>query len=151
MVGFLFLLLGAERASAFEWQTSTPESQGLSRAKLLALKDPATGEPVATKIYKSREYYQDRGGLEVGPDMQIGYAKGLQASDETAGGAAVGVVFSDNDMEWSGNHCMDHEAVPGVLFTNRTLKRPAGALKDLAGAILAEYGIEGFPRRSPTD
>ena len=39
MVGFLFLLLGAERASAFEWQTSTPESQGLSRAKLLALKD----------------------------------------------------------------------------------------------------------------
>ena len=120
-------------------------------AKLLALVDPATGGPVVTKIYKSREYYQDRGGLEVGPDMQIGYAKGLQADDGTAGGSVIGTVFADNAMEWSGNHCMDHEAVPGVLLTNRPLQRDVVALKDLAAGILAEYGIEGFPSRSPAD
>ena len=106
---------------------------------------------MVTRIYKSKEYYQDRGGLEVAPDMQIGYAKGLQASDETAGGSAIGTVFTDNAMEWNGNHCMDHEAVPGVLLTSRPLRRDVTALKDLAAGILAEYDIEGFPSRSPAD
>lgn len=119
--------------------------------KLLALKDPATGGPVVTKVYPSREYYQDRGSLEVGPDMQIGYAKGTRGSDATAGGAVIGTIFSDNAMEWSGDHCMDHEAVPGVLLSSRPLQRPVKALKNLASGILAEYGIEGFPSGSRTD
>ena len=40
---------------------------------------------------------------------------------------------------------MDHEAVPGVLFTNRPLARQVSTLKDLAAALLAEFGIERFP------
>ena len=119
--------------------------------KLLALEDPDTGLPVVTRIYKSKEFYEDRGGLEVGPDMQIGYAKGLQAEDATAGGGVIGTIFTDNAMEWSGNHCMDHEAVPGVLLSNHPLQKPVVALKDLAAGILAEYGIEGFPSRSRSD
>jgi hypothetical protein len=39
---------------------------------------------------------------------------------------------------------MDHEAVPGVLFTSRPLKKPAPSLQNLAAAILAEFGIGGF-------
>ncbi len=119
--------------------------------KLLALKDPETGGPVVTKVYKSREYYQDRGALEVGPDMQIGYAKGTRGSDATAGGAVIGTVLSDNMVEWSGDHCMDPAAVPGVLFSSRPLRRPVTALKNLAAGILAEYGIEGFPAKSRSD
>jgi predicted AlkP superfamily phosphohydrolase/phosphomutase len=119
--------------------------------KLLALKDPKTGKAAVTKVYKSKEYYQDRGALGVGPDMQIGYAKGTRAADAAAGGTVIGTVLSDNAMEWSGDHCMDHEAVPGVLFSNRPLQRPVTALKNLAAGILAEYGITGFPSRSGTD
>ena len=120
-------------------------------AKLLALEDPETGGPVVTRVYKSREYYQDRGGLEIGPDMQVGYAKGTRGDDATAGGGVIGTILSDNTMEWTGDHCMDHEAVPGVLFSNRPLQRPVVALKDLAAGILAEYGIEGFPSRGRSD
>lgn len=116
--------------------------------KLLALKDPSTGGPVVTKVFKSRDYYQDRGGLEIGPDMQIGYAKGTRGADASAGGAVIGSILSDNTMEWSGDHCMDPDAVPGVLFSSRPLKQRATALKNLAASILAEYGIEGFPSRS---
>jgi hypothetical protein len=54
-------------------------------------------------------------------------------------------VFSDNTEQWSGDHGMDHEAVPGILFTNRPLVRPAASLVELAASILAEFGIEGFP------
>jgi predicted AlkP superfamily phosphohydrolase/phosphomutase len=50
-------------------------------------------------------------------------------------------VVTDNTSVWSGDHCMDHETVPGILLTNRPPKRPASELKDLAARILAEFGI----------
>ncbi len=51
----------------------------------------------------------------------------------------------DNRSAWSGDHCMDPDAVPGILLTSRPLRRPAAHLGDLAPAILAELGIDGFP------
>jgi predicted AlkP superfamily phosphohydrolase/phosphomutase len=113
--------------------------------KLLAVVDPATGQNAITKVYKSEEYYEDAGELAIGPDLIVGYAKRTGSSDESAGGTVAGEVFSDNPMQWSGDHRMDHETVPGVLFTSRPLKRPVTRLKDLAAALLAEFGVEGFP------
>jgi hypothetical protein len=40
---------------------------------------------------------------------------------------------------------MDHEAVPGVLFSSRPLRVPVASLRELAAAVLAEFGIQGFP------
>ena len=91
--------------------------------------------------------YKDRGQLEIGPDLVVGYAKGMRGSNESALGKLMPEVVSDNKEEWSGDHCMDPDAVPGVLFTSRPLKKPAARLEDLAGAILTEFGIEGFPER----
>jgi predicted AlkP superfamily phosphohydrolase/phosphomutase len=116
-------------------------------AKLLATMDPATGEAAVTKAYKRDETYQDRGEEEIGPDIVVGYAKGMRGSNQSALGKVGREVFTDNTEMWSGDHCMDHESVPGVLLTNRPLRRPAGALKDLGAAVLAEFGIEGFPAR----
>jgi predicted AlkP superfamily phosphohydrolase/phosphomutase len=116
--------------------------------KLLATIDPETGEPAITKVYKRDEFYKDRGQLEIGSDLVIGYTKGTRGSNESALGAVGKEVFSDNTSIWSGDHAMDHEAVPGVLFASRPLKREASRLQDLAAAVLAEFGIEGeFPSR----
>ena len=41
---------------------------------------------------------------------------------------------------------MDPDAVPGVLLTSRALRKPASSLQALAAAIVAEFGIEDFPR-----
>ena len=113
-------------------------------AKLLQVVDPATGQRAVTKAYISEDTYQDRGHLDVGPDMQVGYAEGTRANNKSALGSIPDEVFSDNEDQWSADHCMDHEAVPGVLLTSRPLKKPAPRLENLAAAILAEYGIEGF-------
>ena len=51
----------------------------------------------------------------------------------------------DNTDDWSGSHIWDPTSVPGVLLTSRTLTRPASSLQNLAAALLAEYGIDGFP------
>jgi hypothetical protein len=77
--------------------------------------------------------------------MIVGYAKGMRVSDDSALGEIPVQVFADNDGEWSGDHCMDHETVPGVLLTNRPLQHPVPALQNLAAAVLAEFGIGGFP------
>jgi predicted AlkP superfamily phosphohydrolase/phosphomutase len=115
-------------------------------AKLLQAKDPKTGERAVTKVLL-REEYRDRGYLDIGPDVQVGYAKGMRGSNESALGTVGPEAITDNTEQWSGDHCMDPDAVPGVLFSSAPLKKPVAKLDELAAAILAEFGVEGFPER----
>ena len=117
-------------------------------AKLLAVIDPATGTPAVTRVYRRDTFYEDRGHLEIGPDLLIGYAKGTRGSNETAAGEISPEILTDNLDAWSGDHCMEHTTVPGVLLSNRPLAQDAPRLQDLAGALLAEFGIEGFPQKN---
>ena len=47
------------------------------------------------------------------------YAKGTRGSDESALGAVGRETITDNTSSWSGDHCMDHRTVPGILLTSR--------------------------------
>ena len=114
-------------------------------ARLVEVKDPETGLHAVTKAYIAEDSYHDRGHLDVGPDMVVGYAKQMRGSNQSAMGEIPPDVFIDNDEQWGADHCMDHETVPGVLFTNRPLKKPAPTLQSLGAAIVAEFGVEGFP------
>jgi predicted AlkP superfamily phosphohydrolase/phosphomutase len=111
-------------------------------AALLAEIDPKTGGPVVTKVYPRDETYHDRGEIEIGPDIIVGTAKGTRISGHSALGAVGKEALTDNLDEWSGDHEMDHETVPGILLTNRPLKRPAARLQDLAQSVLAEFGVD---------
>jgi hypothetical protein len=77
--------------------------------------------------------------------MIVGYAREMRGSNQSAMGEVPGDVFIDNEAEWSADHCMDHTTVPGILISNRPLQKAAPNLQSLAAAILAEYGIGGFP------
>jgi len=46
---------------------------------------------------------------------------------------------------WSGDHCIDHREVPGVLIANRRITLEKPALYDLTAAVLGEYGLEPLP------
>jgi predicted AlkP superfamily phosphohydrolase/phosphomutase len=113
--------------------------------KLLAERDPQTGAPVVTKMYRTDQVFARSEGLASAPDLIVGYAKGTRCSSESAIGGIAAEVLTDNTGEWSGDHCMAADTVPGILLTNRPLKRPAASLQTLAAAILAEFGIEKFP------
>ncbi len=115
------------------------------REKLLAEIDPVTGEPSITKVYATATDFDPGPYLAVGPDLVIGYAKGTRGESDSALGEINADVYTDNLTDWGADHGMDHETVPGVLFSNRPLKQQANSLKDLAGAILAEFEIDGFP------
>lgn len=116
-------------------------------AALLRVTDPATGEPVVARVYRPEQTYRDTGHLEIGPDLIVGYATGYRTSNESALGQVTPALIADNLSAWSGDHAMVHDAVPGILFSNQPLKQPVTFLRELAAAVLAEFGIEGFPTR----
>ncbi len=113
--------------------------------KLLATVDPKTGERAVTKMYRSDRTYAHKEHLGIAPDLLVGYAKGTRCSNESALGGIPAEVIVDNKENWSGDHCMDHETVPGVLLVNRPLRTRVTSLQQLAGEILGEFGIQGFP------
>ena len=109
-------------------------------AKLRKTIDPATGSPAVTRTYRPEEIFAGHDALDVGPDLIVGYAKGTRCANESALGGMQTLIFSDNTGAWSGDHCMDHTTVPGVLFSNRPLRRPAPRLQDVGAAVAAEFG-----------
>jgi predicted AlkP superfamily phosphohydrolase/phosphomutase len=112
--------------------------------KLRDFVDPATGAPAVTKVYRSAEVYHDA-DPNIAPDLVVGYARGTRGSDESALGGVPREVIVDNTGKWNGDHCMDHETVPGILLSSRPLRRPAPTIQTLAAALLAEFGVDAFP------
>jgi predicted AlkP superfamily phosphohydrolase/phosphomutase len=109
-------------------------------AKLEAVVDPATGEHPISKVYMSRDIYT--GPLaETGPDAQIGFEAGYRLIDESALGGMTGSVFSDNRRRWSGDHCQDYQHIPGVILSNRPIRKYDPSLVDMAPTILEGFGI----------
>jgi len=121
---------------------------GISRG-LLNVTDPVTGQPAITRVYVRDATYSDAGHNAIGPDIVVGFAKGTRSSDASAAGQIPAEMLVDNTGAWSGDHIMDHETVPGVLASNRPLRRPVTSLRQLAAAVLAEFGLGDFPRRAP--
>ena len=95
------------------------------RTKLQDWKD-ADG---ATMIQKVRFKHEVFNGpyTRFGPDLVVGYAPGSRASAETGLGRVPPVALEPNTDHWGADHCMEADAVPGVIFANRDL-RDFGAL-----------------------
>ncbi|HEX6791095.1 MAG TPA: alkaline phosphatase family protein, partial [Candidatus Krumholzibacteria bacterium] len=71
-----------------------------------------------------------------GPDLLPGYENGWRVSWDCAKGAVKPELFEDNHKCWSGDHCVDSEIVPGVLFTNVSLRPDAAGLIDIGPTVL---------------
>ena len=59
----------------------------------------------------------------LGPDLVIGYAPGYRASADTGIGNWSEKVIEFNQDHWNADHCIDPEAVEGVLFRNKGLEK----------------------------
>jgi len=118
------------------------DSQALARevaSKLTGLRD---GETLAIrKAHLTRNLY--RGPyLEAAPDLILGFAEGYRASWDAAAGRIGVAVFDDNDKAWSGDHCVDPELVPGVLFCSQKFAATNPGIEDMAATALDLFGVE---------
>ena len=54
----------------------------------------------------------------------------------------TGQVFHDNEKAWSGDHCIDHSLVPGVIFCNRKISDERPRLIDIGPTVLDMFGVK---------
>jgi len=109
--------------------------------KLMGLTDSTkSNRPVIKQVYNSQRIYHGPYKDEA-PDLIIGYNKGYRASWETAIGQVTDRIYHENTKAWSGDHCIDHSLVPGVLFCNRRIEAKEPRLMDIGPTILDMFGV----------
>ena len=105
-------------------------------ARLVEFIDPdrGGGHPIA-RVYDSAVIYS---GSEIAraPDLIVGYAPGYRASWQTALGGVPVKTLEPNAQKWSGDHCIDAAAVPGVFFSSFPLPQPVAGITDVPALLL---------------
>jgi len=140
-LGGLYLNLRGREAQGL---VAPEDAEALKRElinKLSGLRDDETGMQAIIQAYEASVIYKGPylGGA---PDLIIGYADGYRASWDAAVGKVTAHVFEDNNKAWSGDHCVDPQLVPGVLFSNRKLDANDPGIEDMAPTALRLFGIE---------
>jgi predicted AlkP superfamily phosphohydrolase/phosphomutase len=104
--------------------------------QLLAWRDPANNRQIITSVLAVHASSANR---NVAPDLIIGYAPGYRASWQTGLGATPVEELTDNRDAWIGDHCIDSDYVPGVLFTTFPITRRNPSIRDLPRIILQQF------------
>ncbi|MCP4570939.1 MAG: nucleotide pyrophosphatase [bacterium] len=107
--------------------------------KLAGLPDPRGGEAIR-ESWAAADVYRGPYASN-SPDAIVGYNRGYRADWHAAVGRLTDEAIRDNRRAWSGDHCMDPDQVPGVVFANRPLERDDCALVDMAPTVLDLFGI----------
>jgi predicted AlkP superfamily phosphohydrolase/phosphomutase len=108
------------------------------QAKLMAWHGP-DGKAVFQRVLLRHEAFSGP-LLSYGPDLVLGYAPGYRASSETGLGKWGHSVIEENFDHWGADHCIDSEAVPGVVFTSQGLKEfPNPSFRDIPPMVVGKY------------
>jgi predicted AlkP superfamily phosphohydrolase/phosphomutase len=108
--------------------------------RLARLTDPQTGEVAITRVQDRDDAYTGP-FRETAPDLIVGYNRGYRVAWDTAIGTVTESVFHDNNKAWSGDHCIDPELIPGVLFCSHRVLTEAPRLMDLGPTALDLFGV----------
>ena len=141
--GIYLNLQGRER----DGQVAATEAAGLKAriaSELTALNDPKSASQPIRRVLTSEALYR---GPYVGeaPDLTVHFALGYRASSSTSMGGVAAHVIEDNKSKWSGDHIIDPDLVPGVLFMNRPFRGDGARLIDMAPTILNALGVAPTP------
>ena len=108
--------------------------------KLQTLLDPETNAAAIRKVHIGSQAYHGPYSGD-GPDLVIGYEEGYRVAWNCAAGECGADLFQDNTRLWSGDHCVDPDLVPGVLFSNRKFIPRPWSILDLAPTILRLFDV----------
>lgn len=106
---------------------------------LTGLRDDERGCVAVRGVSRGPDVYRGAHAAN-GPDLVLRCARGYRASWTTALGGVPAGLFEDNVRRWSGDHIVDPDVVPGILFSNRRLAADGASLLDLAPTIAAAFG-----------
>ncbi len=108
--------------------------------KLQGLVDPATSRVAVRRTFDAMKAFTGP-YRENAPDVVVGFGEGYRASWDSVQGRVTQAVFELNSKAWSGDHCIDPELVPGVLFSNWKIAGGHHAITDVAPTLLDLFGL----------
>ena len=132
---------GREAQGIVEPGAETEEVKRRIVERLSGLRDEEADAVAILRVIDNRVVHPSGPYRDNGPDLIVGYNEGYRASWEGAVGLPTASVIRDNDRPWSGDHCIDPELVPGVLFSDRPIRSEAPRIVDLAPTILTLFGV----------
>jgi predicted AlkP superfamily phosphohydrolase/phosphomutase len=102
--------------------------------------DLVVEKPCIRSVSRKEELYSGpfAGGA---PDLLVNFHPGFRVSWQSAVGGFANQLLMDNMRRWSGDHIVDPDSVPGILFMNRATDRNQVSILDLAPTILNHLGV----------
>lgn len=111
---------------------------------LVSLRDEQAGKlPVRSVVTREQVYAGPYAGES--PDLLVNFSPGYRVSWGTPLGGVPHGLFEDNLRRWGGDHVIDPDCVPGVLFMNRPFRSQSASLVDLAPTILSALNVPKIP------
>jgi predicted AlkP superfamily phosphohydrolase/phosphomutase len=149
-LGCIYLnLIGREAQGIVAQDDAYSVSVDVQRG-LTGLRDPQTGQ-IAVRSVVTRDQVYAGPCAGDSPDLLVNFAEGYRVSWGTPLGGVPHGLFENNLRRWGGDHVIDPELIPGVIFMNRGFENQGASLVDLAPTILAGLGVPKYPAMEGKD
>jgi predicted AlkP superfamily phosphohydrolase/phosphomutase len=119
------------------------EAEGVRKAiqtGLAEFPDTQTQRAAIRSVSRREELYSGA-FVENSPDLLVNFHRGFRVSWQSAVGGFSHSVLEDNMRRWSGDHIVDPESVPGILFMSRASRQQHARIIDLAPTIVNYLGV----------
>ena len=116
--GIYLNLKGREREGILEEGTEAERVRNAIRSGLAGISDAKTGCMAVRSVSRREEIYSGPYAANA-PDLLVNFCPGFRVSWQSAVGGFANSLIEDNARRWSGDHIIDPESVPGVLFVNQ--------------------------------
>ena len=130
---------GRESAGILEEGAEAERVRHAIQTGLADFPDIQTQRPAIRSVSRREQLYSGA-FVDDSPDLLVNFHPGFRVSWQSALGGFSHSVLEDNNRRWSGDHIVDPEAVPGILFMNRTVQNNTRII-DLAPTILNYLGV----------
>jgi predicted AlkP superfamily phosphohydrolase/phosphomutase len=131
---------GRERSGILEEGTEADRVRKAIHTGLAEFPDAEANRPAIRSVSRREQLYSGR-FVGNSPDLLVNFYSGFRVSWRTAVGGFANSLLEDNKRRWSGDHIVDPESVPGILFMNRKARHNHAQIIDLAPTILNYLGV----------
>jgi predicted AlkP superfamily phosphohydrolase/phosphomutase len=138
--GIYLNLKGRERAGIVEEGGDADRVRRAVQEGLSQCRDVKDGARVIASVSR-REAMYNGAYAKNAPDLLVNFHPGYRVSWESAVGGVSESLIQNNTRKWSGDHIMNPDAVPGILFMNRPGRDQPANIVDLAPTILEFLGV----------
>jgi predicted AlkP superfamily phosphohydrolase/phosphomutase len=139
--GIYLNIKGRERSGILEDGTGEADKvRGAIQQGMADLPDGETGQPAVRSVSRREELYSGA-YVKDSPDLLVNFHSGYRVSWASSLGGFSNSLFENNNRRWSGDHIIDPDAVPGILFMNRPAQHNHARIIDLAPTILNYLGV----------